>query len=145
MGSRLAMNLDKYPNLNIFSRSLGLQFPYFSGVIQRQADNFGDEWLNLFECELHHFFSLDEERIEQAVKGYGKFSLDSMKLQVQFQKTKSYQNKTYAEAASEVYQNKEYMFDLYLPGILISHYLWKHHFQQHVFFVKKSRSPIQNQ
>jgi 2-polyprenyl-3-methyl-5-hydroxy-6-metoxy-1,4-benzoquinol methylase len=60
-----------------------------------------------------------------------------MKLQVQFQKTKEYENKTYAEAASEVYQNKDYMFSLYLPGILLSHYLWRHHYAQHVFFLEK--------
>lgn len=131
------MKLYEYPNVSIFFDSLQHRFPYFSGVIQKQIDSFGDHWLSLFERELETFFAKDKERIDQAVMGYGKFALDSMKLQVRFQKTKEYDNKTYAEAASEVYQNKEYMFGLYLPGILLSHYLWRHHFLQHVFFLEK--------
>ncbi len=131
------MKLDKYPSVRILYDSLQQRFPYFSGVIQKQIDSFGDPWLRLFEKELETFFAKDRELIERAVIGYGKFALDSMKLQVKFQKTREYDNKTYEEAASEVYQNKEYMFGLYLPGILLSHYLWKHHFLQHVFFLEK--------
>jgi 2-polyprenyl-3-methyl-5-hydroxy-6-metoxy-1,4-benzoquinol methylase len=131
------MKLDKYPSIGLFYDSLSLQFPYFAAVIQKQFDSFGDYWLKLFENELKVFFSKDRKRIDQAVRGYGKFSLDSMKLQVKFQKTKEYENKTYEEAASEVYQNREYMFGLYLPGILLSHYLWRHHFLQHIFFLEK--------
>jgi 2-polyprenyl-3-methyl-5-hydroxy-6-metoxy-1,4-benzoquinol methylase len=131
------MKIDNYPNVHLFYDSLRFQFPYFSSIIQNQIDRFGEDWLILFEDELNIFFSLDRKRIDQAVRGYGKFALDSMKLQVKFQKTQEYENKTYNEAASEVYQNKEYMFDLYLPGILLSHYLWKHHFLQHIFFLEK--------
>ena len=60
-----------------------------------------------------------------------------MKLQVKFNKTLEYDNKSYDEAASEVYQSRDYMFGLYLPGILISHYLWEHHYKQHIFFEEK--------
>ena len=116
---------------------LSLQFPYFASIVSRQYSIFGQEWCSLFEDELRHFFGKDREKLARAVRGYGKFALDSMKLQVKFQKTGHYENKTYAEAASEVYQNKEYMFGLYLPGILLSHYLWKHHFLQHKFFLEK--------
>lgn len=131
------MNKDKYPAIGYFYDELSYQFPYFVGTIQKQSTSFGDNWLTLFETELSTFFSNDTNRIKHAVKGYGKFALDSMKLQVKFQKTKEYDNKTYEEAASEVYQNKDYMFGLYLPGILLSHYLWRHHFLQHIFFVEK--------
>lgn len=131
------MKIENYPNISIFRHSIQHQFPYFAGVLQRQLDEFGMPWLVAFECELNAFFGQDKKRIDLAVRGYGKFALDSMKLQVKFQKTKEYENKTYAEAASEVYQNQEYMFGLYLPGILLSHFLWKHHFLQHIFFIKK--------
>lgn len=135
--TRVRMRINEYPSICLFFDALERRFPYFSGVIQKQIDSFGDHWLRLFEKELDIFFARDEERIDQAVMGYGKFALDSMKLQVKFQKTKAYENKTYQEAASAVYQNREYMFGLYLPGILLSHYLWRHHFQQHVFFLDR--------
>jgi len=130
------MNLDSYPILKTFQYSLNNQFPYFSSVIEKQYELFGDEWLKLFEKELKLFFGEDTSSLDSAVTGYGKFCLDSMKLQVKFQKTKTYDNKTYDDAAAEVYQNKNYMFSLYLPGILLSHYLWKHHYIQHMFFIK---------
>jgi len=138
------MKLDGYPSVSLFGDLLRRQFPYFAGVMQKQEDSFGDHWLELFETELKSFFEYDKQRLDQAVRGYGKFALDSMKLQVKFQKTKEYENKTYEEAASEVYQNKEYMFDLYLPGILLSHYLWRHHFLQHIFFMEKFLPLVKN-
>jgi 2-polyprenyl-3-methyl-5-hydroxy-6-metoxy-1,4-benzoquinol methylase len=131
------MKFDRYPNISIFYDELGRQFPYFVGVMQKQREAFGTPWMDLFEEELRVFFGGEITRIVQAVRGYGKFALDSMKLQVTFQKTKAYERKSYEEAASEVYQNRAYMFGLYLPGILLSHYLWRHHFLQHIFFRTK--------
>jgi 2-polyprenyl-3-methyl-5-hydroxy-6-metoxy-1,4-benzoquinol methylase len=135
--SGIDMNFDKHPNVSAFYEALSHQFPYFAGVMHKQMEMFGTHWLDLFEVELRTFFCSATHRTDQAVRGYGKFSLDSMKLQAKFQKTRQYDNKTYAEAASEVYQNREYMFGLYLPGILLSHYLWRHHFLQHVYFLDK--------
>jgi 2-polyprenyl-3-methyl-5-hydroxy-6-metoxy-1,4-benzoquinol methylase len=131
------MNLTAYPNVDIFYNNLSSKFPYFASVVERQYLLFGDTWLSEFENDLEKFFTKDENKISKAVLGYGKFALDSMKLQVLFQKTQTYINKSYAEASQEVYQNREYMFDLYLPGIFLSHYLWRHHYKQHVFFVEK--------
>lgn len=124
-------------NLEIFAVSLQSKFPYLAGVIEKQKESFGSEWSKLFDNELGVFFNGDKEKIAKAVFGYGKFALDSMKLQAKFQKTKKYDNKSYEEASLEVYQNKDYMFDLYLPGILLSHFLWRHHYLQHKFFVEK--------
>jgi hypothetical protein len=69
------------------------------------------------------------------------FSLDAMRLQKKFEKTRRYEAKTYEQAAREVYQNQEYMRDLYLPGILLSHYLWPHHYRQLQFF-RRSYVPL---
>ncbi len=73
-------------------------------------------------------------RLESAVIGYGKFSMEGLRLQKKFDKTLCYENKTYEQAATEVYLNKDYMFDLYLPGLLLSHYLWPHHYRQLLWF-----------
>ncbi len=138
------MELGGFPSLNSLYQLLNKKFPYFAGVIAKQYEVFGNTWLHEFEKDMSIFFDNDRDRMEKAILGYGKFALDSMRLQVLFQKTKEYVNKTYAEAASEVYQNKDYMFDLYLPGILLSHYLWRHHYQQHVFFMDKFLPLIKN-
>jgi 2-polyprenyl-3-methyl-5-hydroxy-6-metoxy-1,4-benzoquinol methylase len=119
--AKLEEALDKY-------------FPYFKGTIERQKRIFGDPWLDHFEGELSTIFQSDWPRLLEAVKGYGQFSLDAMKLQKLFDKTHCYENKSYEEAATEVYQNRDYMFRRYLPGIFLSHFLWYHHYKQHLFF-----------
>jgi 2-polyprenyl-3-methyl-5-hydroxy-6-metoxy-1,4-benzoquinol methylase len=113
---------------------LAKKFPYFGGIWERQYGDFEDDWLDFLENDMRMFFGDDTEKLERAVYGYGRFALDAMKLQKEFDKTRQYRHKTYAEAASEVYQNREYMFGMYLPGILISHFLWRHHYLQHIFF-----------
>ncbi len=132
-----SIDWGKAPNvlaaMNLFSR----RFPYFKSLIPRQFEEFGMAWLNAFELELSKFFPNNLSALESAAEGYGRFSLDGMRLQKLFDKTHCYENKTYAEAAQDVYQNKDYMFSLYLPGILLSHYLWRHHYLQHIFFVEK--------
>lgn len=110
------------------------QFPYLLGALNRQLDEFGAEWANAFEDELATVFTDDDTALAMAVHGYAKFTLESMKLQHRFQKTRMYEDKTFAEAADEVYQDRDYMFGLYLPGILLSHYLWRHHYIQQGFF-----------
>jgi 2-polyprenyl-3-methyl-5-hydroxy-6-metoxy-1,4-benzoquinol methylase len=72
--------------------------------------------------------------METAVKGYVRFALDATRLQKRFEKELRYASKTYAEAAAAVYHNEEYMSTLYLPGILLSNYLWPHHYSQLCYF-----------
>lgn len=116
---------------------IGSRFPYFKGTIDRQIDEFGQDWVDFFDSEMAIFFSRDPEAFDMAVEGYGRFALEAMKLQVAFDKTRRYAAKTYEEAAQEVYQNEQYMLELYLPGILLSHFLWRHHYRQHIFFCEK--------
>lgn len=131
------LDLNHYPLVAAMQEALSRQFSYFASIFARQYSEFGDEWLNAFEVDMRTFFGNDRQRLERAVYGYGCFALDGMKLQKEFDKTRRYRAKTYAEAANAVYQNRDYMFDLYLPGILISHFLWRHHYRQHVFFTTR--------
>jgi 2-polyprenyl-3-methyl-5-hydroxy-6-metoxy-1,4-benzoquinol methylase len=111
-------------------------YPYFSDNLERQISLFGRNWINDFNNELEVFFGENKTLLNKAIQGYVNFALEAMKLQIKFNKTKKYDNKTYTQAASEVYLNERYMMDLYLPGIYLSHYLWKHHYRQLIFFKK---------
>jgi hypothetical protein len=68
------------------------------------------------------------------VEGEGSVNMGSMRRQKRFERERKYPAKTYAEAAAEVYFNDEYMANNYLPGLLLSHDLWPHHFQQLEYF-----------
>lgn len=131
------LDLTAFPHVNVVERALRDKAPYLAGVIQKQINEFGTSWLSEFDRELNAFFGNDAPRLANAVRGYIKFALDGMLLQKRFDNAGRYEPKTYDEAAQEVYQNPDYMFNLYLPGIQLSHFLWRHHYLQHIFFVQR--------
>ena len=108
--------------------------PFMVPSFRRQRETFGGEWVQQFGTTLSRFVATSDERLASAVRGYVNFALDGMRLQKKFEKTLEYEKKSYLEASNAVYQNKEYMFSMYLPGILLSHYLWPHHYRQFQFY-----------
>jgi SAM-dependent methyltransferase len=101
--------------------------------IDRAAAEFGRPWQQDFETLLECLYGRGDT-LDNAVKGYGSFVIDSMRRQKRFERERDYPAKTYAEAAAEVYLNDDYMERQYLPGLLLSHYLWSHHYQQINYF-----------
>jgi len=128
------MELMKFPQVNLFIEILEKDYPFLIGAVRRQIAEFGFPLISNFNTELLTLFGSDTKKLSNAVTGYAKFSLEAMKLQMRFQKTRQYESASYADANNQVYQNRDYMFNLYLPGIFISHYLWRHHYKQQIFF-----------
>lgn len=139
------MDFQTYPKIGIVKQYFVEKFPYFAKVFEKRFEDFGKPWAEEFENELHTFFGDDQERLEKAAHGYGKFALDGLRLQKKFDKKLEYENKTYEDCKDEVYLNKDYMFSLYLPGILLSHYLWPHHYNQKIWFKEKFLPFVQNE
>lgn len=102
-------------------------------LIGRALVAFGNDWAADFEDALTTLCT-DEAALEAAAKGYATFAFDSMRRQKAFELAREYPPKTYAEAAGEVYFNAEHMMREYLPGLLLSHFLWPHHYRQLQFF-----------
>jgi SAM-dependent methyltransferase len=100
----------------------------------RQRNDFGEAWASEVDDLLRTFLATDDETRQATIEGYVEFAIDGMRLQKAFERTGRYEAKTYDQAAEEVYRNKDYMFSKYLPGILMSHYLWPHHYRQLQFF-----------
>jgi 2-polyprenyl-3-methyl-5-hydroxy-6-metoxy-1,4-benzoquinol methylase len=126
--------LDQYPYVGTVSTTLRSEAPYLQGVIAKQHALFGDTWLREFEDDLAICFAQNREALREATRGYIKFALDGMLLQKRFDKTKRYEPKGFEQAAAEVYSNEQYMHTLYLPGIYLSHFLWRHHYLQYKRF-----------
>lgn len=102
-------------------------------LIGRALGAFGNDWAADFEDALAALCP-DDAALEAAAKGYSAFAFDSMRRQKAFELAREYPHKTYAEAAGEVYFNADHMMREYLPGLLLSHYLWPHHYRQLQFF-----------
>jgi SAM-dependent methyltransferase len=121
-------------SIDRFDRMMKSFAPYMGGTVRKAREAFGERWAGRFSETLDRIFGDDPRRLEMAMQGYVRFALEATKLQKRFEKGRRYIAKTYAEAASEVYHNESYMMDLYLPGILLSHYLWPHHYRQLNYF-----------
>jgi hypothetical protein len=102
-------------------------------LIERAQQAFGASWTADFDRMLSSLFT-DDDSLALAAKGYSSFAFDSMRRQKAFELSREYANKTYAQAASEVYFNEQHMASEYLPGLLLSHFLWPHHYRQIQFF-----------
>lgn len=123
----------EYP---FFDRALGVarsNFRAFADILTRSKAVFGERWLREFEALLARVFPTDE-LLAAGFEGYVKFATDSMRLQAAFEKSGAYKGSSYEDASKRVYQNEAYMMSEYLPGLLLSHYLWPHHYRQLVFF-----------
>ncbi|MBL4614794.1 MAG: class I SAM-dependent methyltransferase [Magnetovibrio sp.] len=132
------------PNVDALASALSHHFPIFKKAIATRLDEFGASWLERFEHEIATSFAGDKDAITRAAKAYGAFSLEAMRLQAKFDLTLRYDASSYEQAVSEVYSNVEYMVSTYLPALLLSHYLWPHHYRQlhwaHEHFIDKLRT-----
>ena len=110
-------------------------------LIERAQQAFGASWTADFDRMLGSLLA-DDESLALAAKGYSSFAFDSMRRQKAFEASREYVNKTYAQAASEVYFNEQHMASEYLPGLLLSHFLWPHHYRQIQFFDTAFAEPM---
>lgn len=127
------IDTDRAPHVTRLGDYLAEKYPFMANIVNRNRVEFGDIWETKFDDMLAHLLP-DRPAMESAVDGYVELALDILRLHKQYEKDGEYITKTYAEAAAQVYHNEDYMQNLYLPGILLSHYLWPHHYRHGVFF-----------
>jgi 2-polyprenyl-3-methyl-5-hydroxy-6-metoxy-1,4-benzoquinol methylase len=125
--------LENVRPLTLVSEILEARARHLKGLIGRNIDRFGIQWEIDFDDLVGSIFSSSEE-LTRAVLGYISFSNQSMRSQAKFQKTGRYENVSFEEADRIVYQDRQYMTSEYLPGLLLSHLLWPHHYAQLCFF-----------
>ena len=123
--------------LNLLAECLGAATPFFADAVPRLAERFGSLWNERFEDCLAAIWSEDPEGLERAAKAYARFSLESVSQQAAYERDGKYQIGSFEQANAEVYQNKSYMETQYLPGLLLSNYLWPHHYSVMSFFVEQ--------
>jgi SAM-dependent methyltransferase len=121
------------PQIAALRALLAERYPAIKGIVARAEDEFGAAWSAGFEEVLKRLFG-DGERLALAARGYAHFVMDLLRRQRKFEEDRRYAAKTYEEAAQEVYYDEDYMLRQYLPGLLLSHYLWPHHVRQLRFF-----------
>ena len=106
---------------------------FSKNIAVRAEEMFGAEWKSSFGETIDRLYS-DKKDLEAAIKGYAAFAMNSMRRQKKFEVERKYEVKSYAQTSREVYFNEEHMLEQYLPGLLLSHYLWPHHYRQLMYF-----------
>lgn len=128
-----ATSLRSTPTVAQLHELFRRDYPFFRDVVDRSTQTFGPSWLQDFEETLSRLFK-DEEALGRAAKGYALFVMDLLRRQQRFERDRRYPEKSYEEAARQVYLDEEYMLSEYLPGLLVSHFLWPHHCWHSHFF-----------
>ena len=106
-----------------------------SDIWHRSRQQFGPSWVDEVADNVIRLFGPEEEgRWEEAIRGYAEFSRDSMRHQEFLEAHGRYRRSTLVELQQEFYENELHMMRHYLPGMLLSHYLWPHHFKLLTFF-----------
>lgn len=123
----------EFYNLNRVTASLTKQNSFSKGIVGRAEQMFGHEWCAELDLMIGYLFP-ENDILDRALAGYTAFAFDALKRQKRFEKERVYQLSTFDEAAERVYFNEDHMMGQYLPGLLLSHYFWPHHYNQLNFF-----------
>ncbi len=129
------------PSLERLRQLLRERHRFSKDIIDRAAIAFGQSWVDACEETLRRLFPSDSA-LELALKGYAAFAFDALRRQKQFEIEPIYPQKTHKEASEEVYFNSDFMMNQYLPGLLLSHYFWPHHYRQLRFFESAFVDPL---
>ena len=130
--------------LKLFQEMYSKEASIFKKNFDAVYAEFGEDWETEFNAHLEKLFENDEEAYRNAIRGYTKFAIDAMRLQRLFNKKRQYEDVSYEEACEKVYLNEDYMLHLYLPGIFVSHFLWRHHYKQFLYY-KERFLPLLNE
>ena len=123
----------KYPSKALIDETLRANHRFASDSVNRCLELFGEPWAMEFEQVIGRLFP-NTEMLSAAAKGYARFAIQSMRLQAEFERVLKYRAKTHEQASNEVYFCEHHMMQEYLPGLLLSHFLWPHHYRQLQFF-----------
>ena len=108
------------------------RYPVLASVWNGCLPRYGSEWLEdcIFSIEKVYGEITDPlpSAIIELVDSYAEFANDSMRNQVYFERTGKYRASNYEEVRQACYFNEEHMNRRYLPGMLLSHFLWPQHF-----------------
>jgi SAM-dependent methyltransferase len=108
--------------------------PFFADVWDRQEKEFGARWKEEVSENVLLLLGGDEDRWKDALFGYADFSMEAIREQNFFEQYRRYRNSSASELLANCYEDENFMMTTYLPGLFLSHFLWKHHYRLLLFF-----------
>lgn len=124
---------ERTPDLDRLEHAFRTAAPVFRNVVAKNRVELGPRWAAVLDESVRRLFP-NPAALTAAVEGYARFAVHVLRLQMRFEQERTYVAKSYAEVLEKVYANDAHMSSEYLPGLLLSHYLWPHHYRQRLFF-----------
>lgn len=103
------------------------KYPNYADAWEKARQEFGEPWELEFSDAIVRMFGESEADWKLAVDGYATFCTDALRSQIFFERNGRYKASSYADVAAACYHNPTFMFQAYLPGMFLSHYVWPHH------------------
>ncbi|NOW94984.1 bifunctional 2-polyprenyl-6-hydroxyphenol methylase/3-demethylubiquinol 3-O-methyltransferase UbiG [Mucilaginibacter sp. SG564] len=107
------------------SKKLKKNIAFFDERYYEQANSFFARYINI----LHH----DHKTLDYSIDCYLRMIADVNSETVEFLRTGKYTSSTFAEVNQRVYARPETM-EYYMHGLIMSQFLWKHHYQMLQYF-----------
>jgi len=105
------------------------KFPNYAPAWTRAGEVFGQGWEREFDDVIRRLLGRDEKEYQKAVDGYAAFCTDALRSQIFFERNGHFKASSHADVSAECYHNPQFMFESYLPGLLLSHFVWPHHYR----------------
>jgi len=122
--------------LNYIVRKISSRNPVHSKKLKSNLANADDAYFSradLFLKKYTDVLQCQNKTIDYAIDCYLQMLADVNYESVQFIQTGTYSSKSFAEVNKRVYENPEVM-DYYMHGLLLSQFLWTHHYKILLFF-----------
>ena len=112
--------------------------PIHAKKIRRNFELAGDGYFEQITPFLKKYDALLQARgkdLDYGVDCYLRMCAEMMYEQVRFQQTGKYSSTSFEEVNARVYNNPEVM-EYYMYGLILSDFLWIHHYRAHKFFME---------
>ena len=133
-----------HPKVEAFHKALRSAYPHMAAIVEQNIREFGQEWETAFGDFLGTLKG-DLFSVNALARSYSRFSLGILMSQKRYEQSGVYEYSSFDEVKANVYDNDEYVNDEYMPGLLLSHYLWPHHYRLLKFFERDILNELNTQ
>jgi 2-polyprenyl-3-methyl-5-hydroxy-6-metoxy-1,4-benzoquinol methylase len=112
--------------------------PMHAKKLRKNVGQYDDEYYaraDKFFSKYVELLGKSGRTIEYGIDCYLKMNADMMYEQINFAQTGEYSCKSFKDALEKVYSNPAIM-EYYMHGLVVSQFLWKHHYAMFNFFLK---------
>jgi 2-polyprenyl-3-methyl-5-hydroxy-6-metoxy-1,4-benzoquinol methylase len=126
------------PLLSHIISKIELTDPMHAKKLKSNLLNLGDSFntkAEIFIKRVEKFLEAQGKDIDYGIECYSRVCSDTMFEQIQFAQTDTYSSQSFNEVNERVYNNPSVM-EYYMNGLLLTQFLWYHHYKMLTFFTK---------